>query len=53
MAGAMRVIDEMEVDVKEFGIGSNEKETVELMLRKEKQSYDDYVRKCLRDAGKN
>ncbi len=50
-AAGLMLVDAMEVDVKEFGIGSDEKETVVLMLRKEKKAYDDYVRQCLEKAG--
>ena len=49
---AMMTIDEMNVGIEEFGIGSNEKETVVQMLRKEKRAYDSYVRQYLQDAGR-
>ena len=48
---SMMIVDAMEVDVKEFGIGSDEKETVVIMLQKEKKAYDDYVRQSLEKAG--
>ena len=41
----------MDVKVNEFGIGSNEKETVINMLQKEKETFDDYVRQNLQNAG--
>ncbi len=44
---SMMIADEMEVNVKEFGIGSNEQETVVNLLRKEGDSYADYARQCL------
>ena len=43
----LRAVDAMEVDVRDFGIGSDEKESVILMLQNEKESYDRYVRQCM------
>ncbi len=47
---AMMLTDAMDVNADEFGIGKNEKDTVERMLLKERDSYEEYIRKCLRDA---
>lgn len=48
----MMAADEMNVDVREFGIGNNEQETVVLLLQNEKNAYDAFTRECLRKAEK-
>lgn len=47
----LNIADLMDVKVKDFGIGNNEKQTVVNMLQKEKTAYDDYVRQNLKNAG--
>lgn len=47
ITATLMVSDNMDVDVKEFGIGNNEKETVVNLLHKEGNSYADYSRQCL------
>ena len=50
MAVVEKAAESMDVDLEEFGIGNDERETVVNMLKKEKKHYDEYARQCLQNV---